>query len=127
LIQELNEWLPQPFEEGTNLLRPKISSVAFVQDPERDAGLIQELASPWNPKKTVLVITGTTDEGVSMAYETLLFGAWNLAGNVAVVEESFGSVYSYETRTLSSAQESHTVTKVDVDSALMARLAERWW
>ena len=127
LIQELNEWLPQPFEKGTNLLRPEINSVTFVQDPERDAGLIQELASPWNPEKTVLVITGTTGEGVSMAYEMLLFGAWSLAGNVAVVENSFGPVYSYETRTLTLAQESQTVEKVDVDSALRTRLAERWW
>jgi hypothetical protein len=127
LIQELNEALPQPFEDGTDLLRPRLDSVVFAPDAKRQAGLVQELASPWNAQKTVLVLTGTGDEGVSLAYETLLTRSQELAGSVAVTEELTGTIHTYETRTPGSVQEPQTVEKVDMDSALLSQLGEWWW
>lgn len=127
LIQELNEWLPQPFEDGTDLLRPQIDSVVFVQDPERDAGLIEELASPWNPEQTVLVLTGTTGKGVSLAYEALLSRADELAGNVAVTEELTGTIHTHETRSLTPTPGTQALEKAGVDSTLLSQLGEWWW
>ena len=127
LIRGLNESLPQPFEDGTDLLRPQIGSVVFAPDPERDVGLIQEMVSPWNSNRTALVLTGTTDEGVSLACAALISRSDRLAGNVAVTEALTGTIYTYETRELAPAQEPQTVEKAGWDSGLMGRLAEWWW
>jgi hypothetical protein len=125
LIATLNDGLPQPFEPGSDLLSPKLGSVLLVQDPSRNIGLIEELAVPWDLKRTVLVITGTSDEGVALAGATLLQRDNKLAGNVALVEESVG-VQATDTRALSSTPRSEA-RGPDAERALLIRLAECWW
>jgi len=125
LIAELNDWLPQPFEPGTDLLRPQLESVVFVQDPSRNIGLIEELTAPWNPERTILVLTGTTDEGVAQTCTTLLSRGDKLAGNVVVAEESMG-IHAFDTRSLSSTPTSQ-VKKPETDQTLLIQLSERWW
>jgi hypothetical protein len=85
------------------------------------------MVSPWNSNRTVLVLTGTTDEGVSLACATLISRSDRLAGNVAVTEALTGTIHTYETRELAPAQEPQAVEKAGWDSGLMGRLAEWWW
>jgi hypothetical protein len=124
-IAELNDRLPQPFEAGSDLLRSQVESMLLAQDPSRAIGLIQELAAPWDPERTILVLTGTTDEGVAMAAETLLSESDELTGNVAVVEESVG-VRAFDTRSLLSTS-GGWADGPDAHQALLAQLSERWW
>jgi hypothetical protein len=125
LIAELNDWLPQPFEPATGLMRPQFESVVFAQDPSRDIGLIEELAAPWNPERMILVLTGTTDAGVALAVTTLLSGSGRLAGNVVVVEESIG-IRSFDTRPQVSTP-TDRVEATDSNHTLLIQLGERWW
>jgi hypothetical protein len=125
LIAELNDDLPQPFKPGSDLLSPKLESVVFVQDPARDIGLIEELPAPWDSERTILVLTGTTDEGIALASAELVLPSGALAGNVALVEESIG-VRAFDTRPMVSEPDS-VVKKPDASQSPLARLGERWW
>jgi hypothetical protein len=124
-IAELNDRLPQPFEAGSDLLRSQVEPMLLAQDPSRAIGLIQELAAPWDPERTILVLTGTTDEGVAMAAATLLSESDELTGNVAVVEESVG-VRAFDTRSLLSTS-GNRADGPDARQALLVQLSERWW
>jgi hypothetical protein len=127
LIADLNGSLPQPFEPGSDQIRSQIESVLLVQDPSRSIGLIEELAAPWEPERTILVLSGTTDEGVGLAGTILLSQSEALAGNVALVEEIEGSVqiHTFDTRSLLSMPGGGDATP-DVNQTL-AQLSERWW
>jgi hypothetical protein len=125
LIAELNDRLPQPFKPGLDLLDPRLEPVVFVQDPTRNIGLIEELAAPWDPERTILALTGTTDEGVALAATTLLTQSHTLAGSLAVVEESSG-VQTFDTRHLLSTPE-REIERLDANQALLVHLGERWW
>ena len=125
LIAELNDSLPQPFEPGSDVLYPLFDPVMYIQDPSRDIGLIEELAAPWNPERTILVLTGTSNEGVALA-GTVLFSQSNaLAGNVAFVEESAG-VRTLDTLSLPPTPSSRSEGPA-VDQAVLIQLGERWW
>jgi len=125
LITELNDSLPQPFEPDSDVLLPLLDPVIYVQDPSRDIGVIEELAAPWNPERTILVLTGTSDEGVVLASTVLFSQANALAGNVAFVEESVG-VRALDTHSLPPTPPSRAQGP-DVDQALLIQLGERWW
>jgi hypothetical protein len=121
----LNDRLPQPFKPGLDLLDPRLEPVVFVQDPTRNIGLIEELAAPWDPERTILALTGTTDEGVALAVTTLLSQGRALDGNVALVEESV-DVQTFETRHLLSTPEME-IEEPDTNQPLLIQLGERWW
>ena len=138
LLRELNDWLPQPFQEGLDTIRPVLDSVIFADVFERDVGLLQELASPWNPRRTIAVVTGTADEGVGWAYQTLIEGPQGLHGNLAVIDRGHlaatdeeGLIHAVDTR-LRQAQEltsaeGQTIPEAKVQDTRLLRLAERWW
>ena len=125
LIAELNDRLPQPFEPGSDLLRPKFDPVVYRQHPSRNIGLIEELAAPWDPERTILVLTGTTDEGVVLASTTLFSQRDKLAGNVVFVEGSLG-VRALDTHSLPSTPVSRAQGP-GMDQSLLIQLGERWW
>lgn len=127
LIADLNESLPQPFEPGSDQIHSQIESVLFVQDPSRNIGLIEELTAPWDPEQTILVLTGTTDEGVLLAGTTLLSHSDALAGNVALVEaiEESVQIHTFDTRSfLSMPGDGDGMPDVN---QILAQLSERWW
>jgi hypothetical protein len=138
LLAELNDRLPQPFEPDSDLLDSRFDPVVFVQDPSRDIGLIEELAAPWDPERTILVLTGTTDEGVVLASTVLFSQSDALAGNVVLVEESVG-IRALDTHSLpptpvtqaeGSALPPTPVGQAEepaVDQSLLIQLGERWW
>jgi len=125
MIADLNANLPQPFEPGSDQLRLQPESIAYVQDVSWHVGVIEELAAPWDPERTILVITGTSDEGLALAGTALLSRDDALAGNVALVEESAG-IYAWEAHVQLLSAESQT-RRLEIDQALVIRLGERWW
>ena len=131
LIQELNEWLPQPFDKDTNTLQPAIDSVVLVQDPERSVGLIQELPLPWNAERTGLILTGTTGQGVALAYETLLSRSNELSGNIAATESLTGTIHTSFRQAgpadATTEEEEQKVEGVGLNTEHLVQLAEQWW
>jgi hypothetical protein len=135
LLPTLNDKLPQPFQAGTDQLAPGLDSAILTETTTRNAGLLQELVSPWNSERAILVITGTTDEGVVAAFDLLLgnlpeeWGSASFSGNVAVIEGQ--RIYSTDTRLLEGQGLSYRptpVAPVAVPGALPQReLATRWW
>ncbi|HRV95381.1 MAG TPA: cellulose biosynthesis cyclic di-GMP-binding regulatory protein BcsB [Anaerolineae bacterium] len=137
LLAEVNDQLPQPFQANSDFLKPMvIDSVAFMPDPNRDAGLLELTASPWGDSYTLLAITGTTDQGVALAMQALLENGDELNGNLAVVEPSLDpfsdepnqiSTYSIDTRPPAQVddEEAHLdPATLDENLALYAQL---WW
>ncbi len=135
LFSEVNAYLPHPFIPGSDLLEPLIvDSVVLLPDPERDAGLLEITDSPWSEKHSLLAITGTTDEGIRLAVQTLLEQTGRLKGNLAIIEPAFTplsdepnqvSIYSIDTRPPASNEETSMSDATSEND--LALLAERWW
>ncbi len=125
LMTELNAVLPQPFEPGSDQLQPHTESLVLALDPSWSVGIIEELAAPWDPQRTVLVLTGTTDEGVALASTGLFSRRDALAGNVALVEASVGTG-ALDVRSVLLTPGSRA-EGTDANQALLIRLGERWW
>jgi hypothetical protein len=139
LLRAANAYLPHPFVPGSDVLEPlAVDSVTFLPDPERDAGLLEIIVSPWNEDRSILAITGTTDDGVGMAVQVFLDPSLRMKGNLAVVEPAFNaltgesigvSTYATDTRSPSTLADEDTGTYRDSMSlgGDLFLLAERWW
>ncbi|MCB0210830.1 MAG: cellulose biosynthesis cyclic di-GMP-binding regulatory protein BcsB [Anaerolineae bacterium] len=139
LLMKINDKLPHPFiEEGTALKPLVVDSVAFLPDPERDAGLLQIFDSPWNDKNTVLAITGIGDNGVALASQALLERTEDLKGNLAIVEPvedvfaddpSQITIFSTDTRSLTAPRngEESSIIGDTLSEEARADVANRWW
>lgn len=145
VIAEVNNELPHPFIPNTNVLSPlTIDQIVFLADPERDAGFLQILDSPWNPDYTLLVVTGTTDEGVEYGATALANARRGLDGDLAVVEPTLRlpnapvatteeietTIYAVDTRTISSDPNAGIELLADgeqLSSSQEVGLSERWW
>ncbi len=136
LLAEINASLPQPFVADSNILKPlAVDSVAFLPDPERDAGLLEIVESPWNEEYSLLALTGTTDEGVDLAVQTLLAQTRQLKGNLGVVEFSHNlfsdepllSTYSVDTRSPAPLEQGSSSSNNPISEKELAALANRWW
>ncbi len=135
LLAEVNDYLPHPFVAGSDLLKPLVvDSISFMPDPKRDAGLVEIATSPWNENRSLLAVTGTTDQGYRLAIETLLQGEAQLQGNLAVIEPSTDpfatqptriSTYSIDTRPPQPDQASADAGHVSESD--LPTLAGRWW
>jgi hypothetical protein len=141
LLREINAYLPQPFQSNSDTLEIfVIDSVAFVPDPDRDAGLLEIIDAPWDEEYRVLAITGTTDKGVNLAIQTLLEQTDRLDGNLAVVESVFDpfadvdeppqvTIYATDTLPSSSMPVDNSVANIGntVSGDNLSALADRWW
>lgn len=137
LLAEINPNLPQPFADGSDTLKPLvIDNVAFLPDPTRDAGLLQIIESPWNKEYSILAVTGTTAQGVSLAVQSLLEQTGELKGNLAVIEPALNpffaepnkiSSYSVDTRAVLPANQGSSNPKNSLSEQDRSALANRWW
>ena len=88
VIATLNEQLPQSFVPGENNLRQQIGSIDYRLPDKFSLGLLQILPAPWNSKRAVLVVTGTTQEGVEQTIKALTNDTYyGLEGNVAFLSK----------------------------------------
>jgi hypothetical protein len=125
LIREVNDYLPQPFlpnsDEPSQILNPAI--ITF--DPQRSLGFVQLAASPWNPDKALLVVTGTDSEGVTAAFELLISRSKKLKGDLAMIEA--GNWVTVDTRPLQVNRADEVLSVIPLDTSVFVALAERWW
>lgn len=128
LLRAINDQLPQPFAPDSDLLEPILDTVVLLPDPTQSIGLLEEIASSESAEHYILVISGTTDEGMSWAAEVLLTPDSPRDGNVSVVKES--GVFSRDTRGAEVAQNhpgQSGVQKVGFDADRWLALGRRWW
>ncbi len=97
-IAALNDVLPQPFYPQTDRIWQQIDSVIYRLPADVSVGMVQTLLAPWDAEQALLVATGTTEEGVGWALDTLIEPRLisQLAGNLAMIRAK--SVDSIDTR-----------------------------
>ena len=71
LLSEMNQSLPAPFENGTNVAVLQGQQVSYRFPTDSDLGYLQLLASPWNADRVILAVVGTTPGGVQEAGKAL--------------------------------------------------------
>jgi cellulose synthase operon protein B len=93
-LGELNESLPAPFDEGTNVAVLQGQQVSYRFPAESDLGFLELLASPWNSERVILAVVGTTPEGVRQAGNALTNSLLRsrLKGNFVLVNDQSLSV-----------------------------------
>lgn len=89
IINELNAFLPAPFELETGLAVEKNMQVTFRIPVDSPVGYIELLSSPWNENNIIVVAVGNIRQGASWAISALFSSPLrsNLAGNFAVIND----------------------------------------
>lgn len=87
IISELSGVLPAPFEPGTDQAVEKNLQVSYRLSPAVDVGYIELLSAPWNAKRLILYVGGSSDLGLRWAGASLQLGRLRsqLSGNLAFV------------------------------------------
>jgi cellulose synthase operon protein B len=94
ILNDINQSLPAPFEQGTNVAVLKGQQVAYRFPIDSSLGFLQLIPSPWNPNNVVLAVTGTTPAGLGQAGNALTNPILRsrLKGNFALVNDQTLSV-----------------------------------
>jgi hypothetical protein len=86
-IQNINEYLPQPFKTGSNQLQEGYG--VFLPNAASDAslGLVQITPSPWKRDGIILVLSGTSSKGLDWAWNSILKRdvRTRFSGNIMIV------------------------------------------
>ncbi|MBN1453545.1 MAG: cellulose biosynthesis cyclic di-GMP-binding regulatory protein BcsB [Anaerolineales bacterium] len=103
-IAAINDHLPQPFIPGTDTIRQQVDNVVYQLMPDTSMGYIQLLASPWDEQQGIMVVTGSTDEGVAWAMNALTNQTLRdqLSGNLAILTQQ-GVLQTTDTRSKAPA------------------------
>ena len=125
LIREVNDFLPQPFLPGSDEPLQIRNPAVISFDSQRSIGFVQLAASPWNPDKALLVVTGTDSEGVMAAFDLLVNRTRELKGDLAVIEGE--NLITVDTRPLPVKQGGEALHVVEPDTSVLVTLAESWW
>jgi hypothetical protein len=85
-IAAANDLMPLPFVPGTDEIQQSMGNVIYRLPTGVSLGLVQLLSSPWDPKRALLAITGTTDEAVKWAVDALVNDNLDidLSGNLVI-------------------------------------------
>jgi hypothetical protein len=88
LLQAANEYLPQPFWQGTDGIQQMIDKVVFRLSENVDLGYLQFIQSPWSAEHALLAVTGTSDQGLEQAANYLVDADqnWQLQGDLVLVK-----------------------------------------
>lgn len=89
VVAAMNEELPMPFAEGSDVAQERDMQVIFRIPPDAPVGYIELLSSPWNGENTVLAALGNTSQGVVWSGTALVDSALRsrLSGNFAAVTD----------------------------------------
>ena len=72
LLAEINDELPAPFNFESDTASEEQMQVVYRIPPDVSIGYLELLPSPFNQSEAMLVVSGNTDEGVSLAGSTLI-------------------------------------------------------
>jgi uncharacterized protein YraI len=71
IIPLINEALPQPFIQGTSMIQQQTGDVIYRLPDDMSLGLVEFLLAPWNQQRALMLLTGTTQEGVNWSINAL--------------------------------------------------------
>jgi len=109
LMAQVNDKLPQPFIIASDLLEQQLNEVILRLMPGVSLGVLEMTRSPYNGNQGLLVVSGTTDEGVMQAGETLSQHWQRLSlGNLAFINGT--EVNTLDTRDLTPQGVAEAVT-----------------
>ena len=95
LIQVVNDYLPLQFVPGEDTLMQEGGDVLLRLPSETNVGIVEVINSPWNPRSSLTVISGTSDEGLKWATE--MIGKLNLPidwyGDIFFINENMVQGY----------------------------------
>lgn len=87
IVNDLHDYLPAPFEAGSDEAIQPSMMVNYRLMPGASVGYLQLLQSPWNSERAIVALMGNTQDGVSLAGKTFMVddpGA-TLNGNFAII------------------------------------------
>jgi len=122
IVSELGDSLPAPFEAGNDLAIERNLQVAYHLLPGVNVGYVELLAAPWNSKRAVLLVAGSTETGLDWAGTALITPALRsqLSGNFAAINGT--QVVSSDTRI--GGLQSALALKLEREQALGAKRSE---
>ncbi|NQU29504.1 MAG: cellulose biosynthesis cyclic di-GMP-binding regulatory protein BcsB [Anaerolineae bacterium] len=87
IVGEMNDYLPAPFEAGSDIALENNMQVTFQIPADVPLGYIELLTSPWNSERIIIVTLGNSPQGVAWAVDALVDNnRKGLAGNFAVLD-----------------------------------------
>ncbi len=91
-IQDINEFLPQPFSPNTNQLQQGYGVYLPNPDTRASLGLIQIMPAPWHKSGTIMILTGTSSQGLDWAWNATLDPTLRsqFSGNLMIVGPAQG-------------------------------------
>ena len=103
ILGELSDDLPAYFEPNSDLAIEKNLQVSYRLLPGVSAGYLEFLSAPWDAQRTILAVSGSTDEGLLWASTALTTPALRgrLFGDLAVINRS--QVVATDTREYSTS------------------------
>lgn len=86
-LADLAADLPAPFPPGQDVAQERGLAVTYRLPEEVSIGYLELLVSPWNSERAILVVAGTSREGLGWAVQALAAGRLRsqLRGNWAVI------------------------------------------
>ena len=98
VIYDWSDSLPAPFSAGTEIPYDPASRIVYRVVEGSTVGYLELFSSPWASGKSVLLVSGNSEDGVALAGSALGGGdlRGSLAGNFAIV--SSGQIVSLDSR-----------------------------
>jgi hypothetical protein len=72
VIGQINPYLYQPFVDGEDSLQQVVGNVTYRLPENFSLGEVQLIRSPWNENRAVTLVSGTTEEGVAWAINSMV-------------------------------------------------------
>lgn len=90
-VSELNDQLPAPFDLATNTASERQLQISYRIPEGQNVGYLELLPSPFNAERTILLVSGNSDVGVSISGTALTLSDLQdrLAGIFAVTNGEF--------------------------------------
>ena len=98
MIYDWSTILPAPFQSGSEVPYDPASRVVYRVVEGSEVGYIELFVSPWGTDRVAMLVSGNSDNGLSLASSALAGGDFrgSLAGNFAII--SSGQIISLDTR-----------------------------
>jgi hypothetical protein len=98
LLDQINNTLPAPFENGNNYAIERGFPVTYKIPEDISLGYLEWINSPWNENRIIMIIAGSSDQGLVNAGKALTVSSLRgqLAGNLVIIRDQ--KLYTTDTR-----------------------------
>ncbi|MGB0383533.1 MAG: cellulose biosynthesis cyclic di-GMP-binding regulatory protein BcsB [Ardenticatenaceae bacterium] len=124
IIPLVNDELPQPFVPDEDRLRQEVGHVVYRLPKDFSLGVAEILPSPWNVRRAIAIVSGTTQEGVGWAINALTDDklSYSLEGDLAFVrDDRIETLYSTERLRGAKVAAVETVAEVESEAEEVTR------